>query len=174
MVWLAVSTLVYRTKNAGEARPVVVVGNQSRYKSRPLNTTKVFITGVHDLLLNLPKEISYVSTRSEQIANANLSMYEALYAPSSTNIAIFYNKCTTVRLIIARHKYSHPPRYGKLSFNVFLDYFKALICSWESPVHSEMVATSMPLARSAMATSAFPSAFPSTFPSAFPSAFPII
>jgi len=56
----------------------VVVGNQSRYKSRPLNTTKVFITGVYDLLLNLPKEISYVSTRSEQIANANLSMYEAL------------------------------------------------------------------------------------------------
>jgi hypothetical protein len=30
--------------------------------------------GVYDLPLNLLKEISYVSTRSEQIANANLSM----------------------------------------------------------------------------------------------------
>ena len=56
------------------ACPVVVVGNQSRYKSRPLNTTKVSIAGVYDLPLNLLKEISYVSTRSVQIANANLSM----------------------------------------------------------------------------------------------------
>ena len=69
---------------------VVVVGNQSRYKSRPLNTTKVSIAGVYDLLLNLLKEISYVSTRSVQIANANLSMSEALYASSMTNIAIFF------------------------------------------------------------------------------------
>ena len=77
------------TKSAGEARPVVVVGNQSRYKSRPLNTTKVSIAGVYDLLLNLLKEISYVSTRSEQIANANLSMSEAFSASAMTNIAIF-------------------------------------------------------------------------------------
>ena len=68
----------------------MVVGNQSRYKSRPLNTTKVSIAGVYDLLLNLLKEISYVSTRSVQIANANLSMSEALYASSMTNIAIFF------------------------------------------------------------------------------------
>ena len=78
------------TKSAGEARPVVVVGNQSRYKSRPLNTTKVSIAGVYDLLLNLLKEISYVSTRSEQIANANLSMSEAFSASSMTNIAIIF------------------------------------------------------------------------------------
>ena len=33
-------------------------------------------------------EIFYVSTRSEQIANANSSMYEARYWPAETNIAI--------------------------------------------------------------------------------------
>ena len=41
----------------------------------------VSIAGVYDLLLNLQREISYVSTRSEQIANANLSMFEALLCP---------------------------------------------------------------------------------------------
>ena len=76
------------TKIAGEACPVVVVGNQSRYKSRPLNTTKVSIAGVYDLLLNLLKEISYVSTRSEQIANANLSMSRGHKGLQETNIAI--------------------------------------------------------------------------------------
>ena len=38
--------------------------------------------------LTLQSEISYVSTRSEQIANANLSMSEALSASSMTNRAI--------------------------------------------------------------------------------------
>ena len=74
------------------ACPVVVVGNQSRYKSRPLNTTKVSIAGVYDLLLNLLKEISYVSTRSEQIANANLSMSHGPKALQETNIAIIPQK----------------------------------------------------------------------------------
>ena len=40
----------------------------------PAQYPKVSIAGVYDLPLNLLKEISYVSTRSEQIANANLSM----------------------------------------------------------------------------------------------------
>ncbi len=65
------------TKIAGVTRPVVVVGNQSRYKSRPRTPLRGLSAGVYDLLLNLLKEISYVSTRSEQIANANLSMSEA-------------------------------------------------------------------------------------------------
>ena len=71
------------------SRPVVVVGNQSRYKSRPLNSTRESIAGVYDLLLNLLREISYVSTRSEQIANANLSLNEAFNTPLRTKIAIF-------------------------------------------------------------------------------------
>ena len=51
--------------------------------------------------LTLQIKISYVSTRSEQIANANLSMSEALSASSMTNVAIF--------LIILRYRaiFSH-------------------------------------------------------------------
>ncbi len=41
------------TKTAGATCPVVVVGNQSRYKSRPHNTRRVSIAGVYDLRLIL-------------------------------------------------------------------------------------------------------------------------
>ena len=68
----------------------MVVGNQSRYKSRPLNTTRVSIADVYDLLLNLLREISYVSTRPEQIANANMSMSETDYLPQRSNLMIFF------------------------------------------------------------------------------------
>ena len=77
------------TKSAG-----VNLSGSGRRKPKQVQVTpaqypKVSIAGAYDLLLNLLKEISYVSTRSEQIANANLSMSEAFSASSMTNIAIF-------------------------------------------------------------------------------------
>ena len=68
------------------------------------------IAGVYDLLLNLLKEISYVSTRSEQIANANLSMSEAFSRLVKDKYSDYFYK----------HKDNPPHPEGKLSFNVFL------------------------------------------------------
>ena len=99
------------TKSAGVTRPVVVVGNQSRYKSRPRTPLRGLSAGVYDLLLNLLKEISYVSTRSEQIANANLSMSEAFSRPIKDKYSDYFNK----------YKDSPPSPEGKLSFNVFFE-----------------------------------------------------
>ena len=101
------------TKSAGVSRPVVVVGNQSRYKSRPLNTTKVSIAGAYDLLLNLLREISYVSTRSEQIANANLSMSEAFSRPVNDKDSDFSSIIALPYEFLALHKDNDQPSEGK-------------------------------------------------------------
>jgi len=101
------------TKSAGVSRPVVVVGNQSRYKSRPLNTTKVSIAGAYDLLLNLLREISYVSTRSEQIANANLSMSEAFSRPVNDKDSDFSYIIVLPYEYLALHKDNDQPSEGK-------------------------------------------------------------
>ena len=106
------------TNNAGVSCPVVVVGNHWRNKSRPRNTRR-YLLRAFTTRLTLQSEISYVSTRSEQIANAILSMSHGHKALQGTNIAIFLYIITT-GLFFARHKNNNLPSKGKLSFNVFL------------------------------------------------------
>ena len=77
--------------------------------------------------LILQLEISYVPTRSEQTANANLSMSQGP-KPRKTNIAIYFNITCQMLFSVLHphvsygshiwHKGSNPPPEGKLSFNV--------------------------------------------------------
>ena len=78
-------------KSAGVACPVVVVGNQSRYKSRPRDAKDgVCLRALTTCCCPACLRISYVPTRPEQIANANLSMsHKLLQAYAETNIAFF-------------------------------------------------------------------------------------
>ena len=80
----------------------------------------VSIAGVYDLLLSLLKEISYVSTRSEQMANANLSMSHGPKGPARDKYSEYFTKTTQPGAKIAWHKDNALPPKGKLSFNVNL------------------------------------------------------
>ena len=101
------------TKSAG-----VNLSGSGRRKPKQVQVTpakhqKVSIAGVYDLPLNLLKEISYVSTRSEQIANANLSMSHGHKALQETNIAIISLNATLPYDFLARHKDNDLPPEGK-------------------------------------------------------------
>ena len=91
------------TTSAGVTRPVEAVGCPRRNKSRQRFTPKGTFADVYDMLLNLFRGPSSVPTRSEQIANANLSMYEAFSRSKHTNITkLFY----TLTNLILFYKYA--------------------------------------------------------------------
>lgn len=79
--------MVYK-KIAGAACPVVVVGNHEG-TSYAREYPEGYLLRAFTTCLNLQLRISYVPTRSEQMANAILSISRAPKGLQKTNIAIY-------------------------------------------------------------------------------------